>query len=255
MENVVKKVLNEQLDNLRKDLWSKTKEIDELCNQEIKINLVKIDSMFKDWEVSLNDSEIYIKHESLSSFNGPLSIKFPYTYTKEGYKHHDPTVKWSGVEVDKDIEIDLGIMIGLLCKAKRSDSDEWKSIIYVFNEKKVKIKENVDPLWKDIYKIEEEVKKIDREEQEKSLQDKIAKGEILLEKQECIHYGSGKHDKVWSDRFVWELNKSGKTATLYSISKKQQHDGEKWITTDEDVKSKVTERLKICDLRSFLRNK
>ena len=136
MENIVLTTLKEKLQKLQSERWKKGEDIDKLFNDEVKNALVKIDSMFNDWNVRINDSDIQIDHPEISSFGGSLRIKFPQKYTEGKYIYGEPTLAWKSVEIDKDREIDLGIMIGILCKEQRIISEVCVHVVGRFFEKK-----------------------------------------------------------------------------------------------------------------------
>jgi hypothetical protein len=254
MENIVLTTLEEKLRELNIQRQRNYEAVENQFNKDAKEIFIGISPIFYGWNPKVGDYDIQLNHPDISSFSGAITIKFPQKQEGGKYVYTEPQLCWKGTDVDKDIELDLGTLIGIMCNEKRTNSMNWDNLVTLFHLKRDAVKA-VTPSYREISSLEDEIRKIKANEYTKNIEAKLAKGEIKLNKKENLHYGSGKYDRVFSDHFTWEINKSGKTATLYTIDKEQKHDGEKWVTTDKDIKSKVTERLKISDLRSFISNK
>jgi hypothetical protein len=120
-------------------------------------------------------------------------------------------------------------------------------------------KANIGPLYKQIYQIEAELSKINREEQNKQFNDVFNKNTFVLSKLVYFYYGNGKWDRVGSDEWFWEENKGGKTYNVSYIDVRRTnpwHDAE-----DKDLegvyertKCIIDKRIKKADIEAFVRS-
>jgi len=124
------------------------------------------------------------------------------------------------------------------------ETNKWDELVSLMDESNEMYKANIGPLYKQVYQIEAELRKIKEAEQNKEYNDIFSKGTFKLSKQIDFHYGNGRWDRVHSDEWFWEANGSGKT---YTVSYNDN-------CSIFDIKKRVIDkRIKKADIESFVK--
>ena len=109
-----------------------------------------------------------------------------------------------------------------------------------------------------IWKLENEIRKIENEERENSFKNVFDKGTFKLNKEAGFYYGAGKWDRVWSIEFFWEKNEGKKTYSVWYMSKNRANphydeQGNSLEPVYEYTKALASGRVRVADLESFVR--
>lgn len=154
-------------------------------------------------------------------------------------------------------ELKKMICLGILAKECLNNTSYWEDLITVMDECDRLYKVNIGPLQKQLYQIENEIKKINDKEENDTFQTIFDSGTFKLKKNITYCYGQSRWDIVNSDHWFWEANGTGKTYTLSYISSRRTNEfydkeGNSIEGIFELVKININKRIKKLDIISFV---
>ncbi len=119
-------------------------------------------------------------------------------------------------------------------------------------------KANIGPLYKQIYQIEDQLRKIKHEEQNTEFQNVFNKNTFKLNNTIYFSYGPGRYDRVGSNEWFWEENNGGKTYTVSyndKVRTNPHYDSEGNFLEGifEIRKRSIDKRIKKADIESFVK--
>lgn len=215
-----------------------------------------IDDLFKEYTIQVSDTNIDFKLTKDSWYD--FRIERRQKYKADGYEYDKPTVNTSSVGGNDEKSLKKMICVGILAQHCLMETNKWDELVSLMDESNEMYKANIGPLYKQVYQIEAELRKIKEAEQNKEYNDIFSKGTFKLSKQIDFHYGNGRWDRVHSDEWFWEANGSGKTYTVsYNDNCRMNghYDAEgNSIEGIFEIKKRVIDkRIKKADIESFVK--
>ena len=251
IKETLKKTLSELSEEIQRQELLRNTELTEEANS-ITSNL---DDLFEDFtvQVSSNNIDFKLTTDSWYGFRISRSTK----YTEAGHTYTKATIDSSSMGGKDEKELKKMICLGILAKECLNNTSYWGDLITVMDECDRLYKVNIGPLQKQLYQIENEIKKINDKEVNDTFQTIFDSGTFKLKKNIIYYYGQSRWDNVSSDHWFWEVNGTGKTYTLSYISSRRTNEfydkeGNSIEGIFELVKSNINKRIKKLDITSFV---
>jgi len=224
MKNVVKEALISKLEDLKNQLVG----IDN-CYQSVE------DEYISEWKfrhITMNNylsdkAKAVIITRNSDSFNFSCdenAWRSNITLRKNRFYKEDaqmPELSWFSSSADTDDKYNyLGILqiLGFLANAMQEKTSAYTSLMDLFEELRVKRNEMYGDIKSDIYKVEDEIRNINREEAIREKEAILAKGTITIPRESnlirSLTTGAGKWDSSRFTHLEWIENKGGKTYTV-----------------------------------------
>ena len=215
-----------------------------------------IDNLFKDFTIQVTSTDINFKLTTDSWYD--FRIERRQNYKTDGIEYGKPTVSTSSVSGDNEKSLKKMICVGVLARHCLLETNKWIELVSLMDEHDEIYERDLNSLYRQVYQIETELRKIKEAEQNKEYNDLFNKGTFKLNKQIDFYYGSGKWDRVYSDEWFWEVNESGKTYTMsYNdncrINGHYDADGNAIEGIFEIKKRVIDKRIKKADIESFVK--
>lgn len=213
MENIVIKTLEEKISNLYSTSIALEKEFYNAIIPLLKEKLCSIDKRFENiTQIDFSSDKIFI--ELFGDSWNKIEIRKSWNWKDEVYGPAFLEGVGSRSKVTREV-VDFYSLFSIIGNLYVCDFPEWNelcSFMGMFEEFK---KSKIDSISEEISLLESKV----REEKNKiqfDLEKKIFdKGEMNLVKSTRFYFGNGKYDYHFFKDIKWEVNKGGKTATIY----------------------------------------
>ena len=237
--SIIKETLEKAKEELRQQIIQKENESnDQLTSEAIAITS-NIDKVLSEFNIKVSSTQIEFKLTVDSWYDFRISRGSRYigneiTYTKA-------TINTSSISDANEQALKKLIVLGTLAKHCLNETDEWKSLVSLMDKNVSFYKENISPLYMKMYKIEDEIRQINKLAVDFHYKNIFDSGKMKLSEKVHLHYGSGKWDRIHSDSFKWTKNDGGKTYT---------------VTYDEQgcVERNVPKRMRLIVLQSFIQS-
>ena len=257
MTNIIKETLEKTFNELNEQIQHhEALRRAHLTNKANHI-AVNIDDLFKEFTIQVSDTNINFSYTEDSWYD--FRIERRQNYKVDGYEYGPATVSTSSVSNADGKSLMKLICLGKLAKHCFINTNEWIELVSLMDESNELYKANMGPIYKQIYQIEAELRKINKEEQNKQFNDVFNKNTFVLSKPVYFYYGNGKWDRVNSDEWFWEENKGGKTYNVSYIDVRRTNpwydaEGKDLEGVYERVKRSIDKRIKKADIESFVRS-
>lgn len=255
--NIVKEALQKQLSELHNEINSIEKKHDETLTEASQQILNNVDKeLFKEFTIRISSTDVIF---NLGGSNwDSFRIQRRENYSKEGYKYGKAELNMSSMSTDKDSDLKVLIGIGKLAEQKLKDTSIWMDLIKLMDSRDELYKEDIAEKRKLTWKLEDEIRKIERDEYENNFKAVFNKGTFKLNKQEHFYYGSGKWDRVFAKEWFWEKNE-GKTYTVLYTNEVRTNpwydeNGNDLEPVYEIKKVAINKRVRLGDLESFIKS-
>ena len=256
MTNIIKETLEKTFNELNEQIQHhealRRAHLTDKANQ-ITVN---IDDLFKEFTVQVSDTNIIFTYTEDRWYD--FRIERRQKYKADGYEYGPATVSTSSVgDADGKNLLKL-ICLGKLAKHCLYNTNEWNELISLMDKSNEIYKANIGSLYKQIYQIEDQLRKIAAEERNTEFNKVFNKNTFKLNKQISYYYGNGKWDRVYSNEFFWEANGSGKTYTVSYTEERRTNprfdeNGNDLKAITEIIKRTIDKRIKKADIESFVR--
>jgi hypothetical protein len=257
MTNIIKETLEKTFNELNEQIQhhEALRRI-HLTNKANHI-VTNIDDLFKEFTIQVSDTNINFSYTEDSWYD--FRIERRQNYKVDGYEYGPATVSTSSVSNADGKSLMKLICLGKLAKHCFINTNEWTELVSLMDESNEIYKANIGPIYKQIYQIEAELRKINKEEQNKQFNDVFNKNTFVLSKPVYFYYGNGKWDRVNSDEWFWEENKGGKTYNVSYIDVRRTNpwydaEGKDLEGVYERIKRSIDKRIKKADIESFVRS-
>ena len=255
MTNIIKETLEKTFNELQ----NQQREQEALRTSElaVKANNIasEIDEMFKEFTVNVSDTEITFKYvnDGWNDFRVSRNIN----YKADGQTYGEASINSGSSSSTDEKALKRYICLGRLAHHCFYKTESWKNLVQLMDRSNEIYLEKIGPISKQLYKISDELRKIEREEQNQTFQTIFNKNTFKLNKECSFYYGSGKWDRVYSDEFFWEENKGGKTYTVSYMDSRRTNphydeNGNSVEPIYERVKRDISKRVKKADIESFV---
>jgi len=236
--NIIKETLEKTFEELNEQIHEH--EASRRTHLVNKVNnvITSIDDLFKEFTIQVTDTDINFKLTEDSWYD--FRVERRQNYKADGCEYGKAYISASSSSNDNDKALKRYICLGQLARHCLYNTNEWNELVSLMDESYEIYKTNIGPLYKQIYQIEGELRKIKAEEQNKEFNIAFSKDTFKLNKLVAFYYGNGKWDRVHSDEFFWEENSGGKTYTVSYI--------------DNETKRVINKRIKKVDIESFVRS-
>jgi hypothetical protein len=257
MTNIIKETLEKTFNELNEQIQHhEALRRAHLTNKANHI-AVNIDDLFKEFTIQVSDTNINFSYTEDSWYD--FRIERRQNYKVDGYEYGPATVSTSSVSNADGKSLMKLICLGKLAKHCFINTNEWIELVSLMDESNELYKANMGPIYKQIYQIEAELRKINKEEQNKQFNDVFNKNTFVLSKPVYFYYGNGNWDRVNSDEWFWEENKGGKTYNVYYMDVRRTNpwydaEGKDLEGVYERVKRSIDKRIKKADIESFVRS-
>jgi hypothetical protein len=257
MENIIKQTLEKTLNELYDQIESKEKEHEQILSNAVYTLVGPLDDLFKEFSFKVTDTEILFRHNNKSSWYS-FSIQRRTNYGYEEKTYGKPTLHYSSYsDLDED-GLKMTVCLGILARHNLTESPVWIDLMNVMNYQNHLYKTELKELISQTYKIRDEIKRIEREEQSQVFTKIFGQGTFKLKDSIRFDYGNSKWDYVRSDEFFWEENKGGKTYTLSYMEERRANpyydeNGNTLEPIMERVKRTIDKRIKKADMESYVR--
>lgn len=215
-----------------------------------------IHDLFKEYTVQVTDTEISFKLTEDSWYD--FRIERRQNYKVDGHKYGEATISTSSVSNADGKGLKKLVCLGILAKHSLYETNEWNELVSLMDESNEMYIANIGPLYKQIYQIEGELRKIKQEEQTIAFQNVFSKNTFKLNNTIYFNYGPGRYDRVGSNEWFWEENNGGKTYTVSYNDKVRTNphydsEGNSLEGIFEIRKRSINKRIKKVDIESFVR--
>ena len=257
MTNIIKETLEKTFNELNEQIQHhEALRRTHLTNKANHI-VTNIDDLFKEFYIQVSDTNIEFKFTEDSWYD--FRIERRQNYKVDGYEYGKASIGSSSSSGNDDKSLKRYVCLGQLARHCLYNTNEWTELVSLMDESNELYKANMGPLYKQIYQIEAELRKINKEEQNKQFNDVFNKNTFVLSKPVYFYYGSGKWDRVNSDEWFWEENKGGKTYNVSYIDGRRTNpwydaEGKDLEGVYERVKRSIDKRIKKADIESFVRS-
>lgn len=253
-------IIKEALEKTLNDLNEKVHHHEELRHTYLtnKANDIttKMHVSFENFIVKVLDTEIEFRLNNHSWYDFRISRRI--IYRSDNCEYGEPTIGTSSINDSDERSLNKLICLGTLAQHCLYKTDEWKELVSLMDETNRIYKENLGPLYKQVYQIQDELRKIENKERSEAFNSLFSKNEMKLNKRVYFYYGSGRYDSVISDVFFWEENKGGKTYTVSYMEERRTNpyydeNGNQAEPIFESTKRVINKRIRKSDLESFIR--
>jgi len=216
-----------------------------------------IDELLKEFTITVSDSNIEFKFTIDSWYD--FRIERSYNYKIDKPEYSKATLSTSSVSNADENGLKKLICLGILSRHCLNNTNEWNELVSLMDESNEMYKTNIGPLYKQIYQIESELRKIENEKKANAFENAFKLGTFKLNKEVNYYYGSGKWDRIYSNEFFWEANESGKTYTISYSDKVRTNphydsEGNGLEGIFEIRKRTIDKRIKKADIESFIKH-
>jgi hypothetical protein len=255
MTNIIKETLEKTFNELNEQIQHhEALRRAHLTNKANHI-VVNIDDLFKKFTIQVSDTNIIFTYTEDRWYD--FRIERRQKYKADEYEYGKASIGSSSSSGNDDKSLKRYICLGQLARHCLYNTDEWTKLVSLMDESNELYKANIGPLYKQIYQIEAELSKINREEQNKQFNDVFNKNTFVLSKSVYFYYG--KWDRVGSDEWFWEENKGGKTYNVSYIDVRRTNpwsdaEGKNLEGVYERTKCIIDKRIKKVDIEVFVRS-
>lgn len=237
--SIIKETLEKAKEELRRQIIEKENESDNQLTSEATVIVSNIDKVLSEFNIKVSSTQIEFKLTVDSWYD--FRISRGSRYTSDGETYTKATINTSSISDANEQALKKLIALGTLAKHCLNESDEWISLVLLMDKNASFYKENISPLYTQMYKIDDEIKQINKLAVDFHFKSIFDSGKVKLSEKVSYYYGSGKWDSVYSDSFKWTKNDGGKTYT---------------VTYDEQgcVERSVPKRVRLSDLQSFIQS-
>jgi hypothetical protein len=256
--SIIKETLVKAKEELRQQIIQKENESDAQLTSDANSIASNIDKILSEFNIKVSSTQIEFKLTVDSWYDFRISRGSRYMGDEETYTK--ATINNSSISDANEQALKKLIALGTLAQHCLSESDEWKSLVSLMDKNSTTYKENIGPLYTKMYKIDDEIKQIDKLAADFHYKNIFDSGKMKLSEKVDLYYGSGKWDKIHSDSFEWNKNDGGKTYTVTYDDQVRTNSfyneaGDEWIEpTYERVKRTVSKRIRLIDLQSFIKS-
>ena len=256
MTNIIKETLEKTFNELNEQIQHhEALRRAHLTNKANHI-VLSIDDLFKEFNIQVTDRTIEFTYTEDRWYD--FRIERKQTYKSDGYEYGKASVSTSSVSDADNKNLMKLICLGKLAKHCFINTNEWNELVSLMDKSNEIYKANIGPLYKQIYQIEDQLRKIKYEEQNTEFQNVFNKNTFKLNKLVGFYYGNGKLDRVGSNEWFWEENNGGKTYTVSYNDKVRTNphydsEGNSLEGIFEIRKRSIDKRIKKADIESFVR--
>jgi hypothetical protein len=257
MTNIIKETLEKTFNELNEQIQHhEALRRVHLTNKANHI-VTNIDDLFKEFHIQVSDTNIDFKFTEDSWYD--FRIERNQNYKADGYEYGKAYISSSSSSNNNDKSLKRYICLGQLARHCLYNTNGWTELVSLMDESNELYKANIGPLYKQVYQIEAELRKINKEEQNKQFNDVFNKNTFVLSKPVYFYYGNGKWDRANSDEWFWEENKGGKTYNVSYIDVRRTNpwydaEGKDLEGVYERIKRSINKRIKKADIESFVRS-
>lgn len=255
MTDIIKETLKKTLSELSEEIHQQELLRDTQLVEQANIIASNLDESFKDFTIQLSDTRINftLTVDSWYAFNISRSTK----YTEGGHTYTKAAIESSSMSSKDEKELKKMICLGILAKQSLNNTSYWEDLISLMDECNRLYKVNIGPLYKQFYRIEDEIRNINNKEANDAFQIIFDSGTFKLKKNITYCYGQSRYDWVSSDHWFWEANETGKTYNVSYISSRRTNphydeEGRMIEGIFELVKCNINKRIKKADIVSFV---
>lgn len=256
MTNIIKETLEKTFNELNEQIQHhEALRRAHLTNKANHI-VLSIDDLFKEFNIQVTDRTIEFTYTEDRWYD--FRIERKQTYKSDGYEYGKASVSTSSVSDADNKNLMKLICLGKLAKHCFINTNEWNELVSLMDKSNEIYKANIGPLYKQIYQIEDQLRKIAAEESNVEFNKVFSKGTFKLNRPISYYYGNGKWDRVFSNEFFWSANESGKTYTVSYTDERRTNphfdeNGNNLEAITELVKRTIDKRIKKADIESFVR--
>lgn len=256
MTNIIKETLEKTFNELNEQIQHhETLRRAHLTDKANHI-ATSIDDLFKEFTIQVSDTNISFTYTEDRWYD--FRIERRQNYKSDGYEYGKASISSSSSSNDGDKSLKRYICLGKLAKHCFINTNEWNELVSLMDKSNEIYKANIGPLYKQIYQIEDQLRKIAAEESSIEFNKVFNKNTFKLSKQISYYYGNGKWDRVYSNEFFWEANGSGKTYTVSYTEERRTNprfdeNGNDLEAIIEIIKRTIDKRIKKADIESFVR--
>lgn len=256
--NIVKEALQKQLNELQKEVAQIEQKHDELLSNSTHELVDRLDESFKEFKIDVTTTDITFRLDSgWDKFR--VTRRENYSSKEKEYKYAPAELSMSSMSTDKDSDLKILICIGKLAEQKLNSTAIWNDLRVMMDSRSLMYKEDISEKRNMCWKLEAEIKRIENEEREDNFKRIFDKGTFKLENETVFYYGAGKWDRVFSKEFIWQKNEGKKTYSVWYMREIRTNPGydEQGNSLEpvyENTKHLASERVRVADLESFVRN-
>lgn len=256
--DIIKHTLEKQLNELRQEISQLEKQHDEILTKSTHDLVDKLDESFKEFDINVTTTNITFNlGGGWDKFR--ITRRENYSAKDNEYKYLKPELHMSSMSTDCESDLKILICVGKLAEQKLNHTDIWKDLTTMMDSRKVLYKDDISEKYDQTWKLENEIRLLERREQDNTFQKIFNQGTFKLNKNTNYYYGNGKWDSVYSDEFVWEQNGEGKTYTVYYYDSYRTNpyydeNGNVLEPIIERRKRSINKRIRKNDIESFIRS-
>lgn len=257
--NIVKEALQKQLNELQKEVAQIEQKHDEILSNSTHELVDKLDESFKDFNIKVSSTEIIFNLAGSHWSKFRVTRQENYSSKEKEYKYAPAELSMNSMSTDKDSDLKVLICIGKLAEQKLNSTAIWNDLRVMMDSRSLMYKEDISEKRSMIWKLEDEIRKIENEERENSFKKVFDKGNFKLSKETVFYYGAGKWDRVYSKEFIWEKNEGKKTYSVWYT--REMRTNQRWDEQGNDLepvygytKQLASGRVRVADIESFVRN-
>ncbi len=254
--NIIKETLEKTFEELNKQIHEhEASRRTHLVNKANDIAF-SIHGLFKEYTIQVSDTDISFKLTEDSWYD--FRIERRTNYQTDGIAYGIATISTSSVSNADEKGLKKLVCLGILAQYSLYETNEWNELVSLMDESNEIYKANIGPLYKQIYQIEDQLRKIKHEEQNTEFQNVFNKNTFKLNNTIYFSYGPGRYDRVGSNEWFWEENNGGKTYTVSyndKVRTNPHYDSEGNFLEGifEIRKRSIDKRIKKADIESFVK--
>jgi hypothetical protein len=254
--NIIKETLEKTFEELNEQIHEH--EASRRTHLVNKVNnvITSIDDLFKEFTIQVTDTDINFKLTEDSWYD--FRVERRQNYKADGCEYGKAYISASSSSNDNDKALKRYICLGQLARHCLYNTNEWNELVSLMDESYEIYKTNIGPLYKQIYQIEDQLRKIKHEEQSIEFQNVFNKNTFKLNNIIYFNYGPSRYDRVDSNEWFWEENNGGKTYTVSyndKVRTNPHYDSEG--NSLEGIfgvrKRSIDKRIKKADIESFVK--
>lgn len=249
----------EILEKQRLELWGKIEEFQKQHNDIVQKMYKDISLNFSEqFTVTITEDRINFNLTGDSWYDFEIRRKMNWGSLGVGKaRFGEAKLNTSSISDADNKSLKKLVLMGEIARANILDTQQWADLVGLM-DKYWELKErDINPIRENIYKIEDAIKILNKNETENKLKTIFNKGSLLLTKQVCYTYGNGRHDHIYSDEFIWTMNPSGKTFELYyfETNRTNSHwdaEGNSQPGIFERIKKQLHKRVRKIDIEQLI---
>ena len=256
MTNIIKETLEKTFNELNEQIQHhEALRRTHLTNKANHI-VTNIDDLFKEFYIQVSDTNIEFKFTEDSWYD--FRIERRQNYKVDGYEYGKASIGSSSSSGNDDKSLKRYVCLGQLARHCLYNTNEWTELVSLMDKSNEIYKANIGPLYKQVYQIEDQLRKIAAEESSIEFNKVFNKNTFKLNRPISYYYGNGKWDRIYSNEFFWEANGSGKTYTVSYTDERRTNprfdeNGNELEAITEIIKRTIDKRIKKADIESFVR--